>query len=222
MHLWIKTDLLTCKICSKYILGNVLKKTNKFNKTNKSHQKYLTVRDLIENKELALSVLKEIPADARFMRMNYNYAMFYQYDSEGKKTKFHTPHRYLRYSGEWVKLSIKMLWSEFEEMNGVFSVAAFKFALAKKYPVEILGEPEAWRIVKSMPNASSHYNHISEHFQKKGENGVSLFCTANKDGRSKWVESYHSNEFLDDDLINLVDLHVQLKERCRWHNRNPI
>lgn len=177
--------------------------------------------DLIANKALALSVYSDIPENAIYMRMNKTFGMFYIYYGEEKQGgKFvNHPHRYMRYLDDWVALkSIQGTWGQFVAQNGVFSVYDFKLALAKEYPIEVLGEKRAWAIVDEKPATGSHYNFISGKYHRLGEGECSEIWTGQHVGVRLWVDSAHSNSEFADLFIDIEDLTRKLESQALYVN----
>lgn len=178
------------------------------------------INQLISNKELALTIGKIIPQDSMYMRMNGVWGMFYIYhgaEKQGGRPSYQ-PLRYLRYKKGWVNLNIADTWEQFVEKNAIFSVAAFKLALAKKYPVEVIGTSRAWEIADNQPPGATHYNVLSNKYHREGGGIYTETCTGSFGGKCLWVESSHYNENLESEFLNLDHLLKKLQCQSIYQN----
>lgn len=189
-------------------------------KQGKKMNNLIALNQLIENKELALSVYNDIPETAMYMRMNQNYGMYYMYqgaENQGGRPK-NPVLRYLRYLDNWVVLnSMQGNWDQFCAVNGVFCVVEFKLALAKKYPIDVLGVSKAWDIVDSKPSSSSHYNAVSGKYHRIGANDYSEFLVLHGN-TEHWRGSAHRNDDLGDSFIDLERLLIELQQNAIYLN----
>lgn len=176
---------------------------------------------IIRDKDLSMRILADMPVDATDFHIRFNGKIRYIcYDKDqNQSNKFKKPHEYALtnlndpMSYAWIHLDICKPWSEFVVDNNVCDASLFKFLVYKTYPVELFGESDAWGILNRMPEDASHYNYLSKTYQKYGEHGASLATDGwNADGSIDWYESYHSNEFVKENLIELTALYIQMNK----------
>lgn len=145
------------------------------------------IDQLLCDKELALSVFKEIPLMANRMRMNQGHAMFYRVlliDYRVKQWK------YLRYSNRYTLMNLDAEGiANFEEMNNVFIVNDFRLAVYQLYTSDAYSVDEAKQILKDKPISAISYNPITKSYWRVGNDGYLEEFSKQGDNSYKWQKT---------------------------------
>jgi len=174
----------------------------------------IALNELVRNRQLALAVYKDIPDSSMYINMNQGFAQFYIYHGEekqGGKPKS-LVYRYSRVADDWASLDCteQANWGQRFLESDVFSVFDFQLALARQYPIDVLGVSKAWEVVNKQPVDATHYNCVSDHYHRLGQSEYSeMYIPQRHTGY--WCETAHRNDDFAEMFIDLESLLIKLQ-----------